>query len=84
MTEVQTRQGMRNRRTDDLSTFSRNISTPAQQSLQEENIMAKQAMDISLHCWTQRSKSPSTNLVLHIQTPRGRNTDLVLGGLSQT
>ena len=84
MTEVQTRQGLRSRRTDDLSTFSRNISTPAQQSLQEENIMEKEAMDISPHCWTQKSKSQSTDIVLHIQTPRGRNTDLALGGLSQT
>ena len=75
---------MRSRRTDDLSTFSRNISTPAQQSLQEENIMEKEAMDISPHCWTQKSKSQSTDIVLHIQTPRGRNTDLALGGLSQT
>ena len=50
----------------------------------EENRMEKQAMDISPHCWTQRSKSQSTNIVLHIQTPRGRNTDLVLGVLSQT
>ena len=32
---------MRSRRTDDLSTFSRNISTPAQQSLQEENRMSE-------------------------------------------
>ena len=56
--------------------FSRNISTPAQQSSLKENIMEKQAMGISLHCWTQGPKSQSTNIVLHIQTPRGRNTDL--------
>ena len=64
--------------------FSRNISTPAQQSPQEENIMEKQAIGISLHCWTQGPKSQSTNVVLRIQTPRGRNTDLALGSLSQT
>ena len=64
--------------------FSRNISTPSQQSPQEENIMEKQAMRISLHCWTQRPKSQSTNIVFRIQTPRGRNTDLALGSLSQT
>ena len=63
MTEVQMRQGMRSRRTDDLSTFSRNISTPAQQSSLKENIMEKQAMGISLHCWTQGPKSQSTNIV---------------------
>ena len=40
--------------------------------------MEKQAIGISLHCWTQGPKSQSTNVVLPIQTPRGRNTDLVL------
>ena len=63
--------------------FSRNISTPAQQNPEEENIMEKQAMGLSLHLWTQRPKSQITNIILHIQTPRGRNTDLALGSVSQ-
>ena len=46
--------------------------------------MEKQAMGTSLHCWAQGPKSQSTNIILHIQTARGRNTDLALGSLSQT
>ena len=46
--------------------------------------MEKQAMDVSLHCWTQGPKSQSTNIILYMQTARGRNTDLALGSLSQT
>ena len=38
--------------------------------------MEKQAISISLHCWTQGHKSQSTNIVLHIQTSKGRNTEL--------
>ena len=52
--------------------------------------MEKQAMDISLHCWTQRSKSQSTNIILHLHTKRKKHRpclrrsqpDLILGLLS--
>ena len=70
--------------------FSRNISTPAQQSPQEENIMEKQAMGIStlMDPGTQvpihqhRFVYPDTKRKKHRPCLRKSQPDLILGLLS--